>query len=202
MHGGETSKYEDMTAGEVGHAAWASSVGGAPTSRWVVGPTATGSKSAIRHYIDPDAAALDWSNQFVPSCGVCGGGGRPLAHCVRHLFCLASPAPFQKTQELTTVQWHELVFMGSQWAAPGLCTCSGGLAPNCSAPGCTPYGTDDVKACEYHSISATTHFPGKCTGKMACGCRYADAQRRWRGTDGRPPAFAERFNEQASLAQP
>jgi uncharacterized membrane protein len=45
-----------------------------------------------------------------------------------------------------TVQWHELTFMGSQWASPGLCTCSGTLAPNCSSTGCTGYGADNVKA--------------------------------------------------------
>ena len=43
------------------------------------------------------------------------------------------------------MQWHELTFMGSQWAAPGLCTCSGALAPNCSLPTCTPFGADNVK---------------------------------------------------------
>lgn len=96
QHGGETSKWEDMTAGETNSF---NDFGVLPTSRWVVGPTANG-----------------------------------------------LPAPFQKTQELTTVQWHELTFMGSQWAAPGLCTCSGALAPNCSVAGCQAYGSDNVKA--------------------------------------------------------
>jgi hypothetical protein len=95
--GGETSKWEDMTAGETNSF---NSFGGAtPSSRWAVGPTA-------------DSVAK----------------------------------PFQQSQALTTVQWHELTFMGSEWAAPGLCTCSGALAPNCSAAGCKGYGADNVKA--------------------------------------------------------
>jgi hypothetical protein len=71
QHGGETSKWEDMTAGETNSFnSWA---GGAqmPSSRWVVGPTA--------------AASL--------------------------------PVPFQASQDLVTVQWHELSFMGSQWVS-------------------------------------------------------------------------------------
>ena len=96
VHGGETTKWEDMTAGETNSF---NSFGGAlPASRWVVGPTAEG-----------------------------------------------PPEPFQLSQALVTVQWHELTFLGSQWAAPGLCTCAGALAPNCSATGCTGYGADSVK---------------------------------------------------------
>ena len=41
--------------------------------------------------------------------------------------------------------WHELTFMGSQWGAPGLCTCSGTLALNCSDPLCVAYGPDNVQ---------------------------------------------------------
>ena len=96
--GGETSKWEQMTAGETNSFNSWGSTRTHPKSRWVVGPTAS-----------------------------------------------AMPQPFQKAQELTTVQWHELTFMGSQWGAPGLCTCSGTLASNCSDPTCTGYGPDNVQ---------------------------------------------------------
>ena len=95
--GGETTKWEDMTAGETNSFNnWAPS--GMPRSRWATGPTA---------------------------------GSVPMA--------------FQKTEELTTVQWHQLSFLGSQWAAPGTCTCSGMLAPNCSVAGCSEFAPDQLK---------------------------------------------------------
>ena len=94
--GGETTKWEDMTAGETNSFnSWAPS--SLPHSRWVTGPTAR-----------------------------------------------SPPKPFQKTEELTTVQWHQLSFLGSQWAAPGTCNCPG-ISPNCSATGCSEFSPIDLK---------------------------------------------------------
>ena len=55
------------------------------------------------------------------------------------------PAPFQATQQLTTVQWHMLSFMGSQWGSGEQCTCSDGMHANCSAAECTQYSPQQLK---------------------------------------------------------
>jgi len=41
-------------------------------------------------------------------------------------------------------QWHELGFLGSTWAGPGACQCSGGMRPSCD--GCTPLNSTYMRA--------------------------------------------------------
>ena len=93
----------------------------------------------VTKWEDMTAGETNSFDDFLASDGV------PKSRWVTAPTASGLPKPFQPSQELVTVQAHELSFMGSQWAAGGLCTCSGALAPNCSVAGCRPFNWVQLK---------------------------------------------------------
>ena len=105
----------------------------------------------VTKWEDMTAGETNSFDDFLASDGV------PKSRWVTAPTASGLPKPFQPSQELVTVQFHELSFMGSQWAAGGLCTCSGALAPNCSVAGCRPYNWVQLKQYLLRGIFMSTY---------------------------------------------